>query len=468
MADRRRAVGTVGTLAGELAERFELAGLAVGVVEGEETVYAGGFGVQSGETGFAVTPDSMFRVASMTKPFVATAVMQLVEAGKVRLDASVVEYLPDFQVDHQRDSRVTVRHLLNHTSGLPRSYHEPEPDDDRQRYLRRNAGVRISAPPGDRFQYSNLGYDILGELIAAASGRTFEEYVRNRLLGPAGMPTSTFPPDPIDPQREAAPHLNGPHPIRARIDPPHPANNPSKGLVSSLRELSNWAIANLGLGRFGHERILGTASFDALWAPAAKAGASLGWFTGHRHGHRTVQKGGSLTGYGSNLVLAPDDALGVVVLANSYPVPKDAIATAVLDVMLGYAPELPKPLVLHEIHPTLINHGLQAAIEQHDKLQAERPEEYDFGAGQYYEIGWANLLTALGRPNEAAQVIELAVALNPDSEAYRHLLALTYNEAGGTAQARRALERCLELSPHHQGARDLLAELDRSPNQNPA
>ncbi|GAB3430127.1 serine hydrolase [Flindersiella endophytica] len=447
MSDRRRVVERVAALAGELAERFELAGLAVSVVQGEESIYTGGFGVQSRETGSPVTPDSMFRVASMTKPFVATAVMQLVEAGQVRLDAPVAEYLPTFQIDHQPDTTVTVRHLLDHTSGLPRTYHEPQPGDDRKQYLRRNTGVRLSAPPGDRFQYSNLAYDILGELISVVSGHAFEDYLRNRILAPAGMPDSTFPPARIDPRREASPHLNGPHPILANVDPPHPANNPSKGLVSSLRDLSNWAITNVRVvSNKGEGRIR----------------ASLGWFTGERHGHRTVQKGGSLTGYGSSLLLAPDDTLGVVVLANSYPVPKDAIATAVLDMLLGYAPELPKPLVLHELYPTLINEGLQPAIARYHVLRTERPDDFDFGGGQYYEIGWANLLTVLRRPKEAAEVIELGVALNPDSDAYHHLLALTYHEAGDPARARRSLERCLALTPGHQGATDLLAELNQN------
>jgi CubicO group peptidase (beta-lactamase class C family) len=459
MADHLKAVETVSSLARELTERFELAGLAVSVVGGEETIYAGGFGVQSRETGSPITPDSMFRIASMTKPFVATAVLQLVEAGELQLDHPVAEYLPTFQVDNEPNPRITVRHLLQHASGLPRSYHEPEADDDRKRYLRRNAGVRLSAAPGDRFLYSNLGYDLLGEVVAAVSGHTFEDYLRNRILTPAGMPASMFPPAKIDPRLEASPHLNGPHPILAQVDPPHPANNPSKGLISSLRELSNWAMTNLSLGRFAGRRILDTSGIDELW------GLSLGWFTGERHGCRTIQKGGSLTGYGSSLVLAPDHALGVVVLANSYPVPKDAIATALLDVMLGHVPELPKPLVLHELYPTLINEGLQAAIARHDTLRADRPDDYDFGGGQYYEIGWANLLTVLRRPKEAAKVIELGVALNPDSDAYHHLLALAYNEGGEPAKAIRSLERCLALTPEHQGAHDLLAELKQGEDQ---
>lgn len=473
MVDRGQTVDTATSLARELAERFELAGLAVGIVEGDEVIHAEGFGVQSLATGSPITPDSMFRLASLTKPFVATAVLQLVEAGEVRLDAPVVDYLPAFRVGDERQiGLVTVRHLLRHASGLPRSYHDPEPPDDRAHYLRRNAGVRLAAAPGEQFLYSNLGYDILGEVVAEVSGHAFEDYLRDRVLAPAGMPTSTFPPAPVDPSLVASPHLNGPQPILARVDPPHPANNPSKGLVSSTRELCNWAITTLHLGRFGDRRILDATGYDELLSPPPSdrsggepdpetSAAGLGWFLGTRHGLRTVHKGGSLTGYGSSLILAPDQALGVVVLSNSHPVPKDAIAAALLDVLLGHAPELPKPLVLHEIYPTLVRDGQQAAVARHHALRAERPDDYDFGGGQYYQIGWANLLTALGRPKEATEVIGLGAALNPDSDAYHHLLALAHNECGEFAQAISSLERCLALNPGHQGAGDLLAELRR-------
>src|SRR5882757_119780 len=213
MVDRRWAAETTSAVAREMVTTLELAGLAVGVVKDGEIVYLDGFGLQSIETGAAITADSMFRVASVTKTLVATAIVQLVEEGKVRLEAPLVEYAPYFRLDDQRYTQITVGHLLNHTAGLPRSYNEPAADDDQERYIRRNTDIRLSTPPGDNFSYSNFGYDLLGGVIAKVSGRGFEDYVEDRLLTPLNMHASTFRPERVDKRLEARPHLSGPHPI---------------------------------------------------------------------------------------------------------------------------------------------------------------------------------------------------------------------------------------------------------------
>lgn len=469
MVDRRRAVEAVSALAREIVTGFELAGLAVGVVRDGEAVYANGFGVKSLETGEPITPDSMFRVASVTKPFVATAVMQLVEEGAVQLDAPVVEFLPYFRLNDERYAQITVRHLLNHTSGLPRSFEEPEADDDRERYIRRNAGVRLSASPGNQFGYSNLGYEVLGEVVARVSGLRFEDYVESRVLAPVHMHASTLRSERVDARLEALPHLNGPHPILGPAVPQHSVHAPSGGLVSSAREMCNWAIANLNEGRFRGGRIVEARSYGELWNRSGpsqdESAAGLGWFFGEHRGHHTVQHGGSTTGYESCLILVPDWEAAVVVLTNSYPVPKGGIALALLDAVLGHTPERPRPLVLHQIYPTLIHEGRRAAIAQYEALKVDHPDDYDFGSAQFYQIGWANLLSALKKPNEAIEVIELAVAIHPESDAYHHVLALAYDECDETAQAIRSLKRCLALNPAHQGASDMLTRLRREKEQ---
>jgi tetratricopeptide (TPR) repeat protein len=149
----------------------------------------------------------------------------------------------------------------------------------------------------------------------------------------------------------------------------------------------------------------------------------------------------------------------VVVLTNSHPVPAEAIAVALLDTVLGHTPEPARPLVLHEIYPTLMHEGRQAAIEKYEALRVDRPDDYDFNAAQFYQVGWANLLTALKMPKEAIEVIELAVAIHADSDAYHHLLALAYDEFDDRAQAIRCLERCLALNPDHQGATEMLVRM---------
>ena len=159
---------------GEIMTRWGIPGLGIGIVEGNDIVYAKGFGVQSLDTGAPVTLDSIFCVASITKCFVATAVLQLAEQGKIHLDAPLVLYLPYFKLDDERYPQITIRQMLSHTSGMPdleeSEYDElvahPEYDDGAaERYVRGLSSRKMSAAPGERFLYSNIAYNVLGELI---------------------------------------------------------------------------------------------------------------------------------------------------------------------------------------------------------------------------------------------------------------------------------------------------------------
>lgn len=144
----------------EISARWGITGLGVGIVEDGAIVYARGFGVQSLDTGVPVTPDSFFCVASITKCFVATAVMQLVEQGRLHLDTPLVHYLPDFRLADERYTHITVRQMLSHTSGMP-DMDEDEYDDlvanpeydegAAERYVHALANRQMIAVPGERF-----------------------------------------------------------------------------------------------------------------------------------------------------------------------------------------------------------------------------------------------------------------------------------------------------------------------------
>ena len=137
----------------------------------------------------AVTPRSLFHMASITKPFVATAVMQLVEKGRMRLDAPLTTYLPYFKMADPRAQTITIAQLLSHTSGMPDVYDyewdKPQYDDGAlERYVRSVQDRTLLFAPGERIQYSNMAYEILGDVVAKASGMTFEDYVRQNILEP--------------------------------------------------------------------------------------------------------------------------------------------------------------------------------------------------------------------------------------------------------------------------------------------
>ena len=226
----------------EIIQRWEIPGLAVGIVEAGEIVYAKGFGVQNLDTQMPVTLESQFCVASVSKAFVASAVMQLVEQSLVDLDAPITRYLPYFVLDDDCYPQITIRQALSHTSGMPdisefeynALVENPEYDEGAiERFVRSLSNRQMIAKPGERFSYSNIAYNVLGDLIAKVSGMSFEAYMKTRLLTPAGMPSSTFLMEEVARDLLAVPHLRTPAMGVSPIYPYHRADAPSSFLHSN-------------------------------------------------------------------------------------------------------------------------------------------------------------------------------------------------------------------------------------------
>jgi len=179
----------------------DVAGLAVAVVRDEEVV-SRGFGVRDAGTGAPVTPETMFHLASVSKPFVATAIVSLATARGARepvldLDAPITEWVPEFTLADGREGEVTARRLLSHSSGLPDisdyGWHDPQLGDDAlSEFARSMSDWRLQADPDSAFSYSNAGFELLGLLLSRVTGKTFEHAVRDQVLAPLGMRNSTF------------------------------------------------------------------------------------------------------------------------------------------------------------------------------------------------------------------------------------------------------------------------------------
>ena len=172
-------------------QEAKVPGLAVGIVEAGRPVYVRGFGVMDArDPARPVTAETLFHMASITKPFVATSVMQLAERGRVDLDAPITRYLPYFQLKDPRYRAITVRLMLTHTSGMPDVedylWDKPEFDDGAlERYVRSLRDKSLRWEPGRKFAYSNMAYEVLGDLVAKVSGMSIEDYVNKNILNPA-------------------------------------------------------------------------------------------------------------------------------------------------------------------------------------------------------------------------------------------------------------------------------------------
>jgi CubicO group peptidase (beta-lactamase class C family) len=426
-------------LAQTVTDRFGVAGLAIGIVRGEQ-VYAKGFGVKDIRTLEPVTADSLFHLASISKTFVATGVMQLVEQGKLDLDTPVFHYLPNFLLTDDRYRQMTVRQMLNHTSGMPDTddygWDRPEYDDQAlERYVHSLANEKLIGAPGEKFTYSNIAYEVLGLLIARSSGQLFEDYIEQSLLRPLGMNTSTFLKTEVAPEHVTTPHILLPPTVVSSEYPYNRAHAPSSTLHSGALELCSWALMNLNRGEFRGQCILQAVSFEQLWHPYQQTGpdhpdefAGLSWFIDAYRGQRRIRHDGVDVGFQSDLVLLPDQSLAVIVLSNTIPTPMNAITDTIVDLLLGLEPEFPKPPVLISLGTILEAQGIEAAAEEYHCLKKSQADQFDFGPEQFLDIGYTML--EVRRYTEAVKVARLGMQLFPDSVELAGLVEKISSRAG--------------------------------------
>lgn len=378
-------------------QSHELPGLALGIVADNEIIYARGFGVRSIETGEPVSNTTIFHLASISKPFVATGIVQLVEQGKIELDTPILTYLPYFKLDDERYPEITIRQMLCHVAGMPdeEDYEWDQPQYDEgalERYVRSLSHRKLLSNPGEKFAYSNIAFECLGDVIAKVSGMSFDDYVKEHILNPAGMTESSFLMPAQLSEHWAAPHVRLLENLAWTGYPYNRMHGPSSTLHSNALEMCNWAITNLNRGQFNGTRILNLDSYDLLWKPQAKRGedeyVGLSWFLGEYRGEKTVRHGGGDTGFRSQLVLLPDKLAAVVVLCNLIPASVEKIAYSAIDVLLGHEPTAIVPGADLLVFKTLKTSGLEAAVAHWNALKTDHLQDYDFSLspfGSLYE-----------------------------------------------------------------------------------
>jgi CubicO group peptidase (beta-lactamase class C family) len=266
------------------------------------------------------------------------AVMQLVQAGEIDLDAPVQRYLPWFRVaDPQASAGMIVRHLLNQTSGLPTSSGEiPLTDFDdspgaTERQARALSTLVLTRPVGSGFEYSNSNYNLLGLIVEIASGESYADYIQNHIFTPLDMSHSYTSPAMAKQNGLATANLAVGHqywfgiPFAAPNMPLPHGSLPGGGLISCAEDLARYMIALLNGGRYGDVQILSGAGIDELHRGATDVQAygfslgqyGMGWYVDKIGGTKLVSHGGTLPDFGSNLALLPEQKKGVVLLFNA-------------------------------------------------------------------------------------------------------------------------------------------------------
>jgi CubicO group peptidase (beta-lactamase class C family) len=402
-------------------------------------------------------------MASITKPFVATSIMQLVERGTLDLDAPVVKYLPYFRLADDRYNQITVRQMVTHTSGMPDvedyEWDKPQYDDGAlERYVRSLTNQKLLFAPGERVQYSNMAFEVLGDVVAKASGESFDDYVQRHILAPLQMTDSTLFLKQANPTLLTWGHELDEQgvPSPSRVFPYNRMHSPSSNLHSNVLDMARWAIANLNRGEREGRRILQASTYDIMWTPAHQ----LGWWLGVYRGTRMITHEGGDTGYRTDLVLLPDKRIAVVWMQNAdWAANDNSLTRAALDVALGVTPApIRTRRSLESTLPTYQRGGIDAALNQYRMLRkSPRAELYTFDEGALNAFG--QYLIRQGHLRDAIRALETNVEMYPASGKAADALATAYEMDHNVPLAMHAYRTAVTLDPTLSHARDRLKHL---------
>ncbi|PWT87601.1 MAG: serine hydrolase [Blastocatellia bacterium] len=337
---------------------LHIPGLSLAVVRNGRIVKANGYGVANLEQNSPATPQTVYEIGSMTKQFTATAIMMLVEEGKVHLDDSITKYFPNAPEAWQP---ITIRHLLSHTSGIQNHVAVPgylgsfktnllmESTPGREELLSMFFKLPLEFQPGDTWSYDNTGYYLLGLVVEKVSGESFWQFLSERIFRPVGMrATHNTDVRPLVANRAAGYQwVSGAFENRPVLAPFIAFSAGS--ILSSVEDLARWDAV------LYTEKLLKTSSLEQMWTAtrtnegaAASFNYGFGWFVDSYHGHHFVQHSGGTPGFSSVIYRFLDDKLTIIILTNHSDMIIDQLA---IDIAGMYVPALARPQVKPDHDP---------------------------------------------------------------------------------------------------------------------
>jgi CubicO group peptidase (beta-lactamase class C family) len=298
---------------------YNIPGLSIGLVRNDSILYTKGYGIKSIENGDSVTPNSIFHTASISKLFTAVAIMKLIEEKVITIDDKLVEILPELKFDDERIKNITIKNLLNHTSGIPdiSNYHwdnNNQSDTSLKEYVL-GLHLTLDAEPSAEYEYSNLAYDILGYVIEKISGVTFDKYLKENILNKSGMYSSDFRYFKIHDSLKTIPHSKawfGKNIYERETYPYTREHAPSSTLNASSNDVSKWMISflqTLNDSEDVHQSMI-EPSFDS------NPYIGLGFQLNTINSKKVIGHYGGDKGFRSYLMMIPEEKIGLVLLAN--------------------------------------------------------------------------------------------------------------------------------------------------------
>jgi CubicO group peptidase (beta-lactamase class C family) len=443
-----------------LVRKFSEYGLFSGsvlVADEGKVIFEKGYGYANLEWGIANAPDTKFRLGSITKQFTSMLVMQQVQKGAIRLDDPVVTYLPDYP--RPQGEKVTIRHLLTHTSGIPNYTGFLDIRSDRKLYtlealIASFSGKPLEFEPGTSWRYSNSGYVLLGAVLEKVTRTPYEQLLRVNILDPLGMKNTGYDhTETILPKRASGYERTGRLLNAPFLDMSVPFS--AGALYSTTGDLYLW---DQGL----YSGVLLADSLRNLYFTPVRNHYAFGWVVQKgAEGVSTdsvleVFHGGGINGFNTIIVRIPEKRQLVVLLNNTGNAPLTDMARSITGILYGKPFAGPRRSIAQVLGDSAATGRLARLLEKYPAMRADTAE-YSLNEGEMNGLGYQLLQD--GKTKEAIEIFKLNVAAFSRSWNVYDSLGEAYVGAGDTILARRNYEKSLELNPANTGAAEALKKL---------
>ncbi len=447
------------TLLRSYHELGQFSGAALVATE-EKVLFRGAFGQANMEWSVPNTPETKFRIASISKAFLAILIFQLADEGKGQLDAKISEYLPEYSA--KWGERVTIRQLLTHTSGLPDYNNIPELFRAVQsgalshdEILRRIAQHDLLFEPGSKFSYSSDGYNVLALLVENVGGKPYDEAIKSRILDAAGLKDTGLARREAILPRRASGYRKG---LGTLENAPFYHAEAAAGLYSTVDDLFLFARALLS------KQLLSGEHRELMWS-VSPHGNAYGWlnfqqrFKNPDEELAVAMTEGAVFGFYARLFILPRDGHVIVLLSNIRS-PENyhgEIGAGIINILYGRIPAPPRASVAEAMLEIVRTKGAAAGIEEYRRLKATNQDRYRFGEEELNNLGY--LLVREKRLSDAIAVFRLNVEVFPDSWNVYDSLGEVYMLAGKKELAISNYDRSLGLNPSNANAKQMLEKL---------
>ena len=433
------------------------------VAENGKVVYKGAFGMANMEWNIPNTPDTRFRLGSITKQFTATATLQLVEQGKIKLDGKITDYLPDYRKD--TGDKVTIHHLLTHTSGIP-SYtgqlgffenvsRNPYKVDE---FVKKYASGNLEFEPGSKFSYNNSGYFLLGAIIERVTGKPYEQVLKENIFDPLGMKNSGYDRHATIIPKRASGYSKTPdgyiNAVYLDMSIPYAAGS----LYSTVEDLYLWDQALYA------DKVLSAQSKALMYKPFLENYA-YGWavtnasFKQNDQPVQVITHDGGINGFTTTIIRFPKEKNLIVMLDNTGSGYLNRLSDSIARILYNQPYESPKISIVSVLGKTIAEKGIEAGIAQYRDLKAKQAATYDFAEAELNQLGYQLLRS--GKAREAIEIFKLNVEAYPQAFNTYDSLAEAYMTINERDLAKLNYKKSLELNPNNTNAAEILKRLEK-------